>query len=143
MPMTHDKFIAFMTRLKTVIQDPTLFDQPEENLRAQITPGRNKTISVILNIDDIHVYSQVFNLPAMNLANFEEAAKLNLQMVSPMDFDKAYSDWQIAGESKADGGQTDVLGVFIQASIVNAPFGWSSLNELAEILIQSFTPSKV
>ena len=101
------------------LQDKEKFKLALENLRAQITPGRNKTISVVLNIADIHVYSQVFNLPAMNLANFEEAAKLNLQMVSPMDFDKAYSDWQIAGESKADGGQTDVLGVFIQASIMD------------------------
>jgi len=89
------------------------------NLHLQITPKRKKKIYAVINICDSNVYSQVFNLPLVAVSNIEEAAKLNLQMISPMDFSDVYSDWQKVGENPNGGGQLEILGAFANNKIVN------------------------
>jgi len=88
-------------------------------LHSQITPQSNKKIYVVVNISENNVYSQVFNLPLVALENLEEAVKLNLQMISPIDFASVYSDWQKVGENSIDGGQLEILGAFINVKIVD------------------------
>jgi len=89
------------------------------NLHSQITSKKKKKIYAVINISDSNVYSQVFNLPLVAINNIEEAAKLNLQMISPMDFSSAYSDWQPVGESSNDGGQLEILGAFANNKIID------------------------
>ncbi len=86
---------------------------------SQITPRLKKKIYVILNIPDINIYAQVFNLPVVAVDNLEEAAHLNLQMISPTDFSSVYSDWQKVGETSIDGGQIEILGAFVPNKIVD------------------------
>ena len=62
------------------------------------------------------VYSQSFSIPQIDRGGIEEAAELNLRMVSPISQEKTYSDWQIIGENT---NQMDILGAFIENSIVD------------------------
>ncbi len=93
------------------------------NLHSQITPKKKKKIYAVINISDSNVYSQVFNLPLVAIDNIEEAAKLNLQMISPMDFASAYSDWQQVGENPNNGGQLEILGAFASNKIIDDMVG--------------------
>ncbi|MCX6702886.1 MAG: hypothetical protein NTW60_03415 [Candidatus Wolfebacteria bacterium] len=74
---------------------------------------------VILNIPDNNVFTKVFNLPFVDEQNLKSAVALNLQMVSPMDFSSAYSDWQKVGEAEIDGGQIEILSAFVDKGIVS------------------------
>ena len=89
------------------------------NLHSQIVSKSKKKIYIVLNISDINVYLQVFNLPMMATENLDEAAKLNLQMITPTDFSGVYTDWQKVGEVKNDGGQFEILGAFAQRQIID------------------------
>ncbi|MBN2197716.1 hypothetical protein JW698_00750 [Candidatus Wolfebacteria bacterium] len=89
------------------------------NLHSQITPKIKKKIYLIVNIPDINVYIQVFNLPILEKNNFEEAVNLNLRMISPIDFSSVYADWQKVGKNKTDRGQTEILGAFISKKITD------------------------
>lgn len=86
--------------------------------RQQIGSGK-RFIPVIATISTNSVYTQVFNLSYLALNKIEEAAKLNLQMISPIDAKNAYSDWQLVGEELATGSdsQLELLGAFISSSI--------------------------
>jgi len=86
---------------------------------SQITSRDKKKIYVVLNISENNIYSQVFNLPLVAEENLEEAVKLNLQTLSPIDFNSAYSDWQKVGENLSGGGQMEILGAFVSAKIVD------------------------
>ncbi len=88
-------------------------------LHSRITPKLKKKIYAVVNIPDDNIYAQSFNLPTAASDNLEEAAKLNLQMISPMDFSTVYSDWQKIGEIKFDGGQLEILGAFVSGGIVD------------------------
>jgi len=102
-----------------LLKDKEGFRKALLNFHSRITKRLGKKIYVIINIPSNYVYSQVFNTPAMAKENIEEAAKLNLQMISPIEFSKAYSDWHIVGENQIEGGQLEILGVFVQAQIVD------------------------
>lgn len=111
------------------IQNKEVFLDSLKKLHSQITKREKRKISIILNIPDNNVYFQTFNLPALSGAELREAANLNLKMISPIDFDAAYSDWQIIGK-KEDSGRSDlpageagnqleILGGFVQSQIVD------------------------
>jgi len=89
------------------------------NLHSQITPRTNKKIYVIVNVPDGNIYSQVFNLPLVAIDNLEEAARLNLQMISPIEFASAYSDWQKVGENSVDGGQLEIMAAFAPSQVID------------------------
>ena len=90
-----------------------------KELKKQIPSGRKKRNYVIVNISDSNIYTQLFNLPPAVGANMEEAIRLNLQMLSPIDFANVYSDWQILKNNKKDGAEMDILGAFIQKEIID------------------------
>jgi len=62
------------------------------------------------------VYSQSFSIPQVDRGNIEEAAELNLRMISPINQEKTYSDWQIIAENAS---QIDILGAFVENSLVD------------------------
>jgi len=101
------------------IKDKENFKANLLKLRAQITKKTKKEIYVIVNLPNINIYTQIFNLPMVASENLDEAARLNLQMISPIDFSSVYSDWQKVGESKIDGGQLEILSAFISNKIVD------------------------
>ncbi len=79
---------------------------------------RHGSIHVVLNLPAHIVYTQSFGIPFLSEERLGEAAHLNLQMLSPMDFGKAYASWQKVGESFAEGGQIELLGAFAERSAV-------------------------
>ncbi len=101
------------------IKDKNSFKTALVNLHSQITPSKKKKIYAVVNIPDVNIYSQIFNLPFVASVNLEEAAYLNLQMISPMDFSTVYADWQKVGEVEIDGGQLEILSAFIQRQIID------------------------
>lgn len=86
-------------------------------LKSQI--GRIKdNIPVIISIPPNHVYTQAFNLPILSDINMQEAAVLNLKMLSPTDIRNVYYDWQVLSEAKYGGG-LELLGAFVNKSVVD------------------------
>ncbi len=101
------------------VADAEKFISVLSELHSQLTDKPKKKINVIITIPDDNIYIKTFGLPALASANLEEAVKLNLQMVSPIDFNNAYSDWEKIGESRTNGGQIEILSAFIQKDIID------------------------
>ncbi len=99
------------------IQNRQNFLKALNQLHSQIINYSRKKICVIATIPDNNVYVQIFNLPESAETQLEEAAKLNLQMISPIDFERAYSDWQAVGKSRENG--FEILGAFIHSELID------------------------
>ncbi len=90
------------------------------NLHAKITPKKKKKIYAVVSLSDGNIYSSLLNLPVIASSGLDEAAKLNLQMASPVDFESVYSDWQLIGEKELGGGnQLEIFGAFIPKQVVD------------------------
>ncbi|MDE2099737.1 MAG: hypothetical protein KGL39_20965 [Patescibacteria group bacterium] len=98
-----------------------------KELRKQIRTDGD-IINVVLSISNIGVYMQSFEVPAFAHEDLKNAADLNLRMISPIDFDQAYSGWQRIGEGISDSGKAKFLGAFIQKAVID---------ELAEVLSEA------
>jgi len=99
------------------IKDRANFVSSLKSLRLK-TPEFKKNNYVVLILPQNNVYTQVFNIPVLAGEQIEEAAKLNLQMLSPIEIKTAYADWQKVGEAPIDGGQFELLGAFIETRVV-------------------------
>lgn len=86
------------------------------NLRQQID-RKKRNLPVIVSLPSAHIYTQIFNLPFLETSHLEEAAKLNLQMISPLKWETVYSDWQTIGETAS--GTHEVLGAFVDSAMVD------------------------
>ncbi|HEY4475223.1 MAG TPA: hypothetical protein VJB92_00650 [Candidatus Paceibacterota bacterium] len=104
------------------VKDLQNFKMALKNLHLQIA-SLKKPLNVVLNLPAGLVYTQSFAIPLIAEERLEETAKLNLEMISPIDFKSAYSGWQKIGESFAEGGQLELLGSFVEAAAVDAFFG--------------------
>ncbi len=82
--------------------------------------GGFRAIPVIVSLPPASVYSQVFALPAARTEQMEEAARLNLRMISPIEWDGAYADWQSTGAAHNADGSVDALGAFVDKRVVDA-----------------------
>lgn len=81
--------------------------------------GKKKKIWVIASISDSNVYTEMFALPKSAAQDIEEAARLNLQMISPIAFESAYADWHLVGEKEVNGVvQNEILGAFVQKQLI-------------------------
>ncbi|MEK9154721.1 MAG: pilus assembly protein PilM [Patescibacteria group bacterium] len=101
------------------INDKAKFLENLKKLHHQINGGKNKPIYAVVNIPDNNVYAQIINLPSVVKANFSEAVKLNLQMVSPIDFNNAYYDWQLISEEVNSEGQLEIFAAFVHKQIID------------------------
>lgn len=116
-----------------------------QKLHACIKQKRTDEIPVIVSISDAHIYTQTFSLPALKSSGLEEAIKLNMETVSPIPFEKAYSDWEriIEGGSNRmrsissqrggsaiatieeveaeveESGEVEILGSFVEKNIID------------------------
>lgn len=89
-----------------------------KELKRQI--GRSATTNVIVSVSSANVYLQTFTLPSIANDKLEEATRLNLEMISPVDISSSYSDWEILDKSVIAGGRPlNLLGGFIPKEIVD------------------------
>ncbi|MBU2101606.1 hypothetical protein KKH05_02710 [Patescibacteria group bacterium] len=84
--------------------------------RTAIGPSKHEQ-SVILTIPITNVYIQPFVLPVVTSDDLAESAELNMKMISPIDVEKAYYDWQKISEENAD--QTEMIGAFVAKDVVD------------------------
>ncbi len=83
-----------------IIQNRDYFISLLRQLHRLIKPGKDKEkIKVIVNVPAELVFSQSFNLPNIDSELMNESAKLNLQMLSPIQPEKAYLSWQKINET--------------------------------------------
>lgn len=82
--------------------------------------GKKKKIWVIASISDSNVYTEMFVLPKGATEDLSEAVRLNLQMISPIDFNAAYADWHLIGEKEINGVvQHEILGAFVTKQFID------------------------
>ncbi len=98
-----------------------------KNLHKQITSNSLQKLPVSVSLCDSNVYTQQFSLPQLKSSSFEEAVRLNLQVISPIEFSKTYSDWQKIEKEDPQSNEVDVLASFTDKDIVNPIF--EALNE--------------
>ncbi len=103
------------------IKDADKLTAALKTLHSQILPLKNP-IHVILNLPGSIVYSQSFTIPALGAGRLEEAARLNLEMISPLDLKSSYHGWQKIGEQFGQSAQIELLGAFVEASLVDEFF---------------------
>lgn len=102
------------------VNDPNQFISSLNLLKGKIIGNKNKKIYIILSISDGTVYTETFSIPRAATSNLEEAAKLNLQMISPVDFNTAYSDWELfGGKIEKGSSQVGILGAFVAKQIID------------------------
>ena len=70
-----------------------------------------KNLSVIIVIPSGRVYLQLFSLPYLSEQNLNNAATLNLQMISPIPYHQAYVDWELLDEESSRG-ELRLIGAF-------------------------------
>ncbi|OGM92784.1 hypothetical protein A2372_01195 [Candidatus Wolfebacteria bacterium RIFOXYB1_FULL_54_12] len=81
--------------------------------------GKKKKIWAIASISDGNVYTEMFMLPKISGSDLVSAARLNLQMISPIDFNTANADWHLAGEREVNGVlQSEILGAFVSRQLI-------------------------
>src|SRR3989344_3210925 len=76
------------------------------------------TMPVAVSLPSKNVYTQAFSIPVLNEAGVEEAADLNLRMLSPIDIKTAYYDWQKLGDLQG-GQKEELLGAFTPKAVVD------------------------
>ncbi len=98
------------------IKDFSAFSAALNDLHFQIG-GAREHVNIILTIGTTRIYSQVFSLPTLIPEKTEDAVKLNLQMISPVDVNLAYYDAQFVGRGPT--GETDYLGTFVDKTLID------------------------
>lgn len=103
------------------IKDKTALKTILNKLHSQIGSGFGKKdkICVIVNIPDTDIYTQIFNLPMLSPESIEEAARLNLQMISPIDFSGVHANWQKVSDVDTEGGQLEIFGAFAPRQFID------------------------
>ncbi len=99
-----------------LIQDDNKFIVALNSLHSQFI-SLTKPIPVIVSLSSVGIYTQIFNLPLLKGDQLQEAANLNLTMISPIDKKTAYFDWQVVGQ--ASNGNQEILGAFVESKIID------------------------
>ena len=97
------------------IKNSKHFKEALKNLHFQLVGQSKKEIEVIISLPAQAIYSYYFTLPAIDEKEINEAARLNLQMNSPLDFEKVYADWQIIDSDK---NQFGIIGAYVKKTLV-------------------------
>lgn len=88
-------------------------------IHLEVSKGKKNTMQVVLTLPTSDVYAQTFTMPSVSEQGTEEAASLNLQMISPLDIKTAYYGWQTIGEQEGNRKQLEVLGAFVPKDVVD------------------------
>lgn len=88
-----------------------------KKLKEQFEPEKEK-IPVIAIAPAVLVYAKTFSVPALSSDKLEQSAELNLQSISPIDFNSSYADWQLLGEVEKEN-KMEILGAFAARSFID------------------------
>lgn len=80
--------------------------------------SKKKFTNVIVTLNSIHIYTQVFSLPLIEEGDLKEAIKLNISMVSPFDLSQAYAGWQQISQNKSEL-KVEILSAFAQKTFMD------------------------
>ena len=108
--------------LRGEVKDRANFVSALRNLHEQVAPSR-KAFAAIVLLPPEDIYVQPFSLPVLAESQVEEAARLNLDMISPLGPEKMYAGWEEIGEVNAEGGQVDFIGAFAERERVDEIVG--------------------
>ncbi len=103
--------------VKGNIADKDVFIASLRQLKKTITKSK-VPLHVVLVLPPGLAYVQPFSLPFLPEDRLREAAALNLQMISPLDFSHAYAGYEKIGNHGGEGGSIDMLGAFVEQSAV-------------------------
>jgi hypothetical protein len=102
------------------IKNRALTKQALETLKSYIAPPRgDQRTNVVVSLQDNLVYSRVFTVPSLEDKALQEAALLNLQMISPIDLKQAYYGYQPVGIVSNGGRQLELLGAFVPSAVAD------------------------
>ncbi|MDP3953560.1 MAG: hypothetical protein Q8P99_01950 [bacterium] len=87
-------------------------------LHKKVIGSARKDVSVIASIPINKVYIQPFALPDLAAENLAESAELNMRMISPIDANTAYYDWQELGNNTSKD-KMDMVGAFVPRVVVD------------------------
>lgn len=118
------------------IKEPSQFIKTLKELHSRITPNRSKKIHVVVSLSDANVYTQHFALPLLQSSSLKEAVQLNLQVLSPIDFSKAYSDWQQVPATQNVDNQVDILASFSEKEIIDSFYNALSNSQFLPVAIE-------
>lgn len=103
------------------IMDKAAFEGALRGLRVATGAGQKGSVPVVVSISPAQVYAQAFSLPYLVGDALEDAALLNLRVISPIDFETAYADWQEVAPGEEDSARSEVraIGAFAERSAVD------------------------
>lgn len=76
---------------------------------------KSQALQVIVTLPAEIVFTQSFEVPNVGEEKLEEAANLNLQMISPIQQDLAYMSWQLVKEGDD---RFELFGAFVEKAII-------------------------
>lgn len=88
-------------------------------LRSKVNITQSKKAEVILSFDSGPVYSQFFTLPSLSPEGINEAANLNVQMLSPMNIAESYYGYEMVGGDIKSGENLEFLSAFVESKSVD------------------------
>ncbi|HUX35434.1 MAG TPA: pilus assembly protein PilM, partial [Candidatus Paceibacterota bacterium] len=80
--------------------------------------SKKKFTNVIVTLNSIHIYTQVFSLPLIEETELKEAIRLNINMVSPFELSQAYAGWQQISQNKNEL-KVEILSAFAQKTFMD------------------------
>ncbi len=87
-------------------------------LKQKLGKEAKKLPHIIIAIPSSSIFIQTFNLPFLAPEKVPEAAKLNMQMISPLPIEEAYADWDMLGENLRSS-QITFLSVFTEKNNID------------------------
>lgn len=90
-----------------------------KTVHKEASKGSHDPLKLVLSLQGNTVFAQTFTVPSISEYNLDEAAMLNLQMISPVDIKQSYYSWQRIGRSSRDASQIELLGAFIPKDTVD------------------------
>lgn len=104
------------------VEDAAQFKNALRALKQNIVRREKTPVHAIVSLDSTHIYTQAFGLPLLEGRALEEAARLNLEMSSPIEFSNTYAGWQVIGKDEKSL-KLDVLAGFVERGIVDSFLG--------------------
>ena len=93
------------------VKDQARFVNSLRKLREEFQSDKEH-LPVIAIIPSVLVYAKAFSVPQLAPGKLDQAAQLNLESISPIEFGTSYADWQLIGPREKDGG-IEFLGAFV------------------------------
>ncbi len=81
----------------------------------RLAGGGTQKLKVVAVLPPADIYTQSFSVPKISEEKLEEASRLNLQIISPIDAERAFTSSQVIGGTED---RYDLLGAFIEKDIV-------------------------